>query len=102
MQSLHGAMRLADPPASAPRERIEVPYDIHVHIPLTLGGAIDDTCSSTAIRTGSAVTCKLTDSGQKVAIAQKAVTQVSWNGAHGLLMAGQYNDQLTIFVTVKL
>ena len=74
-------MRLVDAPATATRDKIEVPYDVHIRIPLTLGGAIDDTCNSTSIRQGAAITCKLTDSGQKVAIGQQAVTQVSWNGA---------------------
>ncbi len=102
MQSQNGAMRLVDAPASAPRETIEVPYDVHIHIPLTLGGAIDDTCNSASIRQGAAITCKLTDSGQKVAIGQPAVTQVSWNGAQGKLMAGNYSDQLAVFIPVKL
>jgi hypothetical protein len=102
MQSQNGAMRLVDAPATATRDKIEVPYDIHIRIPLTLGGAIDDTCNSTSIRQGAAITCKLTDSGQKVAIGQQAVTQVSWNGTKSPLMAGHYSDQLTVFITVKL
>ena len=102
MQSQNGAMRLVDAPASAPRETIEVPYDVHIRIPLTLGGAIDDTCNSTSIRQGAAITCKFTDSGQKIAIGQQAVTQVSWNGTQNTLMRGQYSDDLTVFVSVKL
>ena len=102
MQSQNGAMRLVNAPATAPREKVEVPYDVHIHIPLTLGEAIDDTCNSAAIRQGAATACKLTDSGRKVAIGQQAVTQVSWNGAQGKLMPGNYSDQLTVFITVKL
>ncbi len=102
MQSQNGAMRLVDAPASAPQAKIEVPYDVHIHIPLTLGGAIDDTCNSASIRQGAAITCKLTDSGAKIAIGQQAVTQVSWNGAQGQLMAGHYSDRLTVFLSVKL
>ena len=102
MASQNGAMRLVDAPTSAPREAIEVPYDVHIRIPLTLGGAIDDTCNSASIRQGAAITCKFTDSGQKVAIGQQAVTQVSWNGAQGHLLAGHYSDQLTVFVSVRL
>jgi hypothetical protein len=101
MQSQNGALRLAGAPASAAREKIEVPYDVHVRIPLSLGGAIDDTCNSASIRQGGA-TCKFTDSGQKVAIGQQAVTQISWNGAQARLMPGNYNDQLTFFITVRL
>ena len=102
MQSSYGAMRLVDAPAAAPRERTEVPYDVHIQIPLSLGGTIDDTCSSASIRRGTASTCKFTDSGAKVAIAQQAVTQVSWSAAHGSLLRGHYSDDLVIFVSVKL
>lgn len=102
MQSQNGAMRLVNAPAAAPRERIEVPYDVHIRIPLTLGGAIDDTCNSASIRQGAAITCKFTDSGHKIAIGQQAVTQVSWNGAQGPLMSGHYSDQLTVFISVKI
>ena len=100
MQSQNGAMRLVDAPAGAPRDRVEVPYDVHVHIPLTLGGAIDDTCDSAAIRRG-ATTCRFTNSGNKIAIAQQAMTQVSWKTAQSKLHGGHYNDDLVIYVSVK-
>ena len=101
MQSLNGAMRLENASPAAPADKVQVPYDIHMHIPLTLGGAIDDTCNSASIRQGI-ITCKFTDSGQKVAISQQAVTQVSWNGAQASLLPGHYSDQLTVFISVKL
>jgi hypothetical protein len=100
MQSLNGAMRLAGAPGWAPREKIEAPYEVHVRIPLTFGGAIDDTCSSASIRLGGA-TCKFTDSGHKVAIGQQAVTQISWNGGQAALLPGHYNDQLTFYITAR-
>ncbi len=87
-------------PASASRNKIEVAYDVHIRIPLTLGGAIDDTCSSSSIKQG-AISCKFTDSGPKVAINQRAETEVSWNGAPRQLLAGQFVDRLTVFVSVK-
>lgn len=100
MQSDNGALRLVNAPATAPRDKIEVAYDVHIRIPLTLGGSIGDTCSSTSIKHG-AITCRFTDSGQKVAINQRAETQVSWNGTPRQLLAGQYIDRLTVFVSVK-
>jgi hypothetical protein len=101
MQSLHGALRLSNASPNAPAESVQVPYNVQVHIPLTLGGAIDDSCDSTSIRQG-VTTCTFTDSGQKVAIGQQATTKVSWNGAQGRAMAGNYTDQLTFFITAKL
>ena len=101
MQSGNGAMRLVDAPAGAAREKIEVAYDVHIRIPLTHGGAIDDTCSSASIKQG-ATSCRFTDSGQKIAIDQRAETQISWEGARAQLIAGQYSDHLTVFVSVKL
>jgi len=101
MQSDNGALRLVNAPATASRDKIEVAYDVHIRIPLTLGGAIDNKCSSSSIKQG-AVSCKFTDSGHKVAIKQQAETQISWNGTLSQLPAGQYIDRLTVFVTVKL
>ncbi len=88
-------------PAAASPDEIEVAYDVHIRIPLTLGGAIDDTCSSASIKQG-AITCKFTDLGQNIAINQQAETQVSWHRASRRLLAGQYVDRLTVFVSVKL
>jgi hypothetical protein len=101
MRSENGALRLVNAPANAAASHIEAPYDVHIRIPLTLGGAIDDTCNSAAIKQG-AVACKFTDSGQKIAVNQTAETQISWNASQAQLMAGQYRDRLTITVTVKL
>jgi hypothetical protein len=91
MQSQNGALRLANAHANAAASHIEPPYDVRIRIPLTLGGVIDDTCSSTTIKQG-AVSCKFTDSGQKIAVNQTAETQISWKNAQGRLLAGQYKD----------
>ena len=56
MQSANGALRLVNAPATAAASHIEAPYDVHIRIPLTLGGVIDDTCNSAAIKQG-AVSC---------------------------------------------
>ncbi len=101
MQSANGALRLVNAPATAAASHIEAPYDVHIRIPLTLGGVIDDTCNSAAIKQG-AVSCKFSDSGQKIAVNQTAEAQISWKDAQAQLMAGQYSDRLTITVTVKL
>ena len=101
MRSDNGAMRLVNASATAAATHIEAPYDVHIRIPLTLGGVIDDTCSSAAIKLG-AVSCKFSDSGQKIAVSQTAETQISWSTPQGQLMAGQYCDRLTITVSVRL
>ncbi len=101
MQSANGALRFVNAPATAAASQIEAPYNVHIRIPLTLGGVIDDTCSSAAIKLG-AVSCKFSDSGQKIAVNQTAQAQISWNNPQGQLAAGQYTDQLTFTVTVKL
>lgn len=101
MQSENGALRLVNAPVSAPAASVEAPYDVHIRIPLTLGGAIDDVCNSAAIKQG-AVSCKFTDSGRHVAIGQQGEAQISWKGTQNVLAAGQYSDRLTIFLNVKL
>ena len=100
MQSDNGALRLTSAPDAVSRDQIEVAYNVHIKIPLTLGGSIDDTCSSKSIKQG-AVSCTFTDSGQKIAINQLAETQISWNATRARLLAGQYTDRLTVFVSVK-
>ena len=100
IQSDNGALRFVNPPAGVLRDQIEVAYDAHIRIPLTLGGVIDDTCSSTSIKQG-AISCKFTDSGQKIAVNQTAVAQINWQGTQNELLMGQYTDQLVVFVSVK-
>ena len=101
VRSEKGAMRLVNAPATALACRFEAPYSVHVKIPLTLGGQIDDTCNSRAMRFG-VFGCKFSDSGQKIAVDQTAEMQISWSDPQQLLAAGQYTDQLTITVMVKL
>lgn len=101
LQSDNGAMRLVNPPAAAKPNQIETPYDVHIKIPLTLGGEINDTCSSAAIKQG-AVSCKFSNSGQKVAVNKTAETRISWKDAQSILAAGQYSDRLTITVGVRI
>ena len=101
MQSDNGALRLTNAPDAVSRDQIEVAYNVHIRIPLTLGGSIDDTCSSKSIKQG-AISCIFTDSGQKIAINQLAETHISWNAAKTHLLAGQYTDRLRVFVSVKL
>ena len=100
MQSDNGALRLTNAPDAVSRDQIEVAYNVHITIPLTLGGSIDDTCSSKSIKQG-AISCTFTDSGQKIAINQQAETQISWSATQARLLAGQYTDRLTVFVSVK-
>ena len=101
MQSDNGALRLTNAPDAVSRDQIEVAYNVHIRIPLTLGGLIDDTCSSKSIKQ-DAISCIFTDSGQKIAINQLAETHISWNAAKTRLLAGQYTDRLRVFVSVKL
>ena len=100
VQSEKGAMRLVNAPATAPAKRFEAPYNLHVKIPLTLGGQIDNSCNSKAIQAG-ATGCKFSDSGQKIAVEQIAEMQISWSDPQQSLVAGQYTDQLTITVGMK-
>jgi hypothetical protein len=100
MQSDNGALRLTNAPGAVSRDQIEVAYNVHIRIPLTLGGSIDDTCSSKSIKQG-AISCIFTDSGQKIAINQQAETHISWKATQAQLLAGQYTDRLTVFVSVK-
>ena len=101
MQSDNGALRLTNAPDAARPDHIEVTYNVRIRIQLTLGSSIDDTCSSKSIKQG-AISCQFTDSGQKIAINQPAETRISWNAAKHRLLAGQYTDRLTVFVSVKI
>lgn len=100
MQSQNGALRLMNAPASGAASIIETPYDVHIRIPLTLGGAIDDICNSATIKQ-DAVSCNFTNSGRKIAVNQLAEILISWNNPRGQLTAGQYGDQLSFSVSVK-
>ena len=99
MRSDNGALRLADAPAALSSDQIEVAYDVRIRIPLNHGTVIDDTCSSKSIKHG-AINCDFTNRA-KTAIKQHAETQISWNDTHIPLLAGQYTDRLTVFVSVK-
>jgi hypothetical protein len=99
MQSDNGALRLVNAPAAASKATVEIPYNVHINIPLTFGGAINDTCTSTSIKQGAA-SCQFSNSGQKVAINQQATAGISWS-ASGPLAAGQYQDRLTVTVSVQ-
>ncbi len=100
LQSDNGALRLSGAPATAQVSQTQTPYNVHVRIPLTFGGAIDDSCASGTLKQG-AVSCPFSDSGQKIAIGQTAEMQVSWSNPQGQLMAGQYTDRLAIAVSVR-
>jgi hypothetical protein len=100
MRSENGALRLVNASVSAARDTIELPYDVRIRIPLTLGGQIDDTCASSTLKQ-SAVSCKFTDSGAKIALNQRAEMNVSWGKPEKMLAAGQYSDRLTVTVAVK-
>ena len=100
MQSDNGALRLTNAPDVVSRDQIEVAYNVHMRIPLTLGGSIDDTCSSKSLKQG-AISCTFTDSGQKIAINQLGETNITWDAAKTHLLTGQYTDRLTVFLSVK-
>jgi hypothetical protein len=100
LQSDNGALRLAGAPGSATGGSVEAPYDVHIKIPLTFGGAIDDTCASGTLKQG-AVSCHFSDSGRKIAVNQTAEMDISWKSPQGQLTAGQYTDRLSILVSVR-
>jgi len=100
MQSEHGAMRLENAPADADREKTTHPYTVRLRIPLTRGGEINDTCTSADIKQG-AITCKFSDSGEKIAINQKATANITWSAPQDGLQPGNYSDNLTVSVNAR-
>ncbi len=101
MQSQNGALRFVNAPDGASAASTEVSYDVQIRIPLTPAGAIDDTCNSAAIKQG-AISCTFADSGQKIAPSQTVTGQISWQASGEQLLAGKYQDQLTISVSARL
>lgn len=79
-------------------ERPKRLYNVNVNIP-TDDHHINDTCRSDTIE-GDVITCALSDSGDGVALDQKARLTVSWEGAPQL-DAGTYSDRLTFTVKLK-
>jgi hypothetical protein len=100
LQSDNGALRLVDAPTSA-LAKTETPYDVHLKIPLSFGGAIDDTCASATLKQG-AISCLFSDSGQKIAVNQTAEMKIIWRNPQEQLMPGQYTDRLSISVSARL
>ena len=100
MQSQNGALRLVNAPAAASAASTEVPYDVHIRIPLTPAGAIDDTCNSASLKQG-AISCKFTDSGREIAVNQTVMGQLDWKAGQQLA-AGKYQDQLVISISARL
>lgn len=99
MLSEHGELRLEGEPAKA-RNNAQAPYDLHIRIPLTHGGQINDFCSSMAIKHG-AVSCRFSDSSDKIAVNQIGETEISWKQPRAALAPGQYHDRLTITVGAR-
>lgn len=73
-------------------------YNVNVNIPTDLG-AINDNCASNTIRNNT-ITCPINDSGDGVALDQKAKLTVSWQ-ATPAVPAGTYSDKLTFTVGLK-
>jgi hypothetical protein len=99
LRSDNGALRLADAPTSG-LARTEAPYDVHFKIPLSFGGAIDDTCASVTLKQG-AISCLFSDSGRKIAVNQIAEIQITWSNPQEQLIPGPYTDRLSIVVSAR-
>ncbi|MGH6816050.1 MAG: hypothetical protein ACREC6_10115 [Hyphomicrobiaceae bacterium] len=75
-------------------------YSVQTTIPTDSGPGINDTCASSAIKAGAS-TCFFTNSGSAVAIDKTASLKVSWSTSPSPLLAGSYQDQVTVTVSVQ-
>ncbi len=73
-------------------------YNININIP-TDDVTINDTCSSDTIQ-GDVIACPLSDSGDGVALDQRARLTVSWPGTP-TVPGGTYSDRVTFTVKLK-
>ena len=74
-------------------------YTISTRIP-TDTGVISDECLSADIRSG-ATSCHFSDSGTGVAMPSTARFALSWTASEAILLAGNYQDQLTLTFAVR-
>lgn len=79
---------------------IAVPYAVQTVIATNSGAGIDQTCTSASIKTG-AVSCAFTNSGTAVAIQKAGSLGLTWAASSLPLVAGTYQDTLTLTVSVQ-
>jgi len=78
----------------------EVLYTVLIRIPLNSGPAIDDVRASRAIKAGAAVR-HFTNSRNAVAIDKPGQMTISWEPGSKRLMAGAYQDRLTMKLSIR-
>ena len=85
--------------ASAPSGfSVLLPYAVQTVIATNSGAGINQACTSTNVKDG-AVTCPFVNSGNAVAINQPASLGISWAASGQPLLAGSYQDVLTLTVS---
>jgi len=98
VESVHGGLQLV---AEAETNGFTsfLPYEFSTYIP-TDTGLISDNCSSQMLKTGFK-SCPLSNSGNGVAMPSNAVFTLAWQSSELPLLAGDYQDQITISFAVQ-
>ena len=100
LASLNGGLKHTTISTAPSGFAITQAYAVQTIIATNSGGGINQTCTSASIKTG-AVTCAFTNSGTAVAIQKASSLGISWTASASPLLAGTYQDTLTLTVSVQ-
>lgn len=100
LSSVNGALKHQTIGSAPSGFEIVREYSVRTQIATNSGAGIDQTCTSASIKTG-AVTCAFTNSGTAVAIGKAGSLALSWTAGGQPLVAGTYQDTLTLTVSVQ-
>lgn len=99
VQSANGGLRHAGPISRIGPFIDFLPYRVSVVVPTDRGNAVF-TCDSDSMTPG-ARRCDPADSGEGIAVSKSASLSLSWQPPQTPMVAGRFEDALTISVSVK-
>jgi hypothetical protein len=98
LEAQYGALALREGKSASAGLAATIPYHVAVHIP-TSGAPIDDRCEGEDLRTEK-TRCQFSNSGDAIALKTTGKLTFAWT-PKGTPLAGQYNEQMTLRVTIK-
>jgi hypothetical protein len=100
LEALNGALAQTGNRATNPSFTQAVPYRVAMQI-ATGNASINDSCAGEELRMVHA-SCAFTDSGDAIAINSKANLTIAWSPPVSTPVAGEYHEQIKIFVLVRM
>ena len=98
LKSANGGLKHQAVAAAPSGFSVLLPYSVQTVIATNSGAGINQTCTSANVKDG-AVTCPFANSGNAVAINQPGSLGLSWSASGQPLVAGSYQDVLTLTVS---